>query len=290
MEIKENSLVNLQGKTVMVTGATNGIGKEAATTFAKGGAEVIIIGRNPALTVSTVAEIKEKTGNQKVDHYIADLSSQTDIRRVAAEFLSSGRPLHILLNNAGAYIMNRQKSVDGIEMTWALNHLGYFLLTELLLDRIKESSPARIVNVSSGAHIGIGKLDFDKIENGDGYKGFKAYRASKLANILFTRELANRIKDNGITVNCLHPGFVASQFGKSGAFFKFMFIFLRPFQRSIEKGASTSIYLCTSPEVEGVTGEYFADCKLAKSSAYAQNDEAAKHLWELSERMVNRIK
>jgi NAD(P)-dependent dehydrogenase (short-subunit alcohol dehydrogenase family) len=236
MEIKETSLMNLQGKTVMVSGATNGIGKEAAMTFANMGAEVVIIGRNKALTESTVAEIKEKTGNQKVDQYIADLSSQSDIRRVAAEFLSSGRPLHVLLNNAGAYITNDQKSVDGIEMTWALNHLGYFLLTELLLDRMKGSAPARIVNVSSGAHKGIGKFDLEKIESGGGYKGFKAYSASKLANILFTMELANCIQGKGISVNCLHPGFVASQFGKSGPFFKFIFIFLRPFLRSRGQG------------------------------------------------------
>jgi len=279
--------VNLNGKTALITGATSGIGKEAAMSLAKAGAELVIVGRNKALTEVTAQEIKSKTGNQKVDFLLGDLSSQADVRRIAKEFLNSGLPLHILLNNAGAIFPDFKESADGIEMTWALNHLGYFLLTNLLLDRIRKSGPARIVNVSSNAHIAIRKMNFNNPEFRGNYRAFQAYGHSKLANILFTRELAQRLQDTGITANCLHPGFVASSFAKSFRYFRNLAFLIRLFQISVAKGAKTSVYLCASPEVEKVTGEYFAHCKIARSTAPGRNIEAAKQLWQLSEKMVS---
>lgn len=278
---------NLQGKTALVTGATNGIGKEAATALAAAGADVVIVGRNRALTEASAAEIKRITNNPRVDYLVGDLSSQAEVRRVAAEFLAFNRPLHILLNNAGALFPERLESADGIEMTWALNHLGYFLLTELLLDRIKQSAPARIVNVASAAHQGARNgISFDDVQFRHKYSSLGAYAQSKLANILFTRELAQHLQGSGVTVNCVHPGFVASRFGHADALHSVLMTLLRPFQRSIGKGARTSIYLCTAPEVANISGEYFADCKIARSTRCAQDAAAAKRLWALSEEMT----
>lgn len=280
---------SLLGKTAIVTGATNGIGKAAALALAEMGAEVVLIARNGTLVQQTVTEIKHETGNQKIDFLVADLSSQAEVRRVAAEYLASGRPLHILLNNAGALFTERQLSADGIEMTFALNHLGYFLLTELLLDRIKQSAPARIVNVASAAHeAATGGMNFDDLQYAKKYSAMATYGQSKLANILFTRELARRLSGTQVTVNCLHPGFVATRFGHGTALMGFIMTLLRPFQRSIDKGARTSIYLCSSPEVENISGEYFADCKIAKAKPYALDDAAAQKLWGISEQMTER--
>lgn len=282
-----NTSNSLLGKTAVVTGATNGIGKAAAVALAEMGAEVVLIARNRALLQQTAEQIKFETGNQKIDFLVADLSSQVDVRRVAAEFLASGRPLHILLNNAGALFNDRQVSVDGIEMTFALNHLGYFLLTELLLDRIRQSAPARIVNVASRAHESAQNgMNFDDLQFTNKYSALQAYGQSKLANILFTRELAQRLRGRQVMVNCLHPGFVATRFGHGTKIMGFIMSLLRPFQRSIDKGARTSIYLCSSPEVENVSGEYFVDCKIVQPNPYAKDDAAAKQLWEVSEQMT----
>jgi NAD(P)-dependent dehydrogenase (short-subunit alcohol dehydrogenase family) len=279
--------IDLHGKTALVSGATNGIGKEAATALAAAGADLVIIGRNRALTETTAAEIKRATGNERVDYLVADLSSQIEVRRVAAEFLASGRPLHILLNNAGALFPHFTESTDGIEMTWALNHLGYFLLTHLLLERIRQSGPARIVNVASAAHRGARDgINFDDIQFRKKYSALIAYAQSKLANILFTRELAHRLQGSNVSANCLHPGFVASRFGHANPFYGFCMSLLRPFQRSVAKGAQTSIYLCASPAVATISGEYFADCKIAKTSEYANDAAAAKRLWQLSKQMT----
>lgn len=280
--------VSLRGKTALVTGATNGIGKEAAIAFAAAGAEVVIVGRNPTLVEATVAEIIRSTGNPKVDGLVGDLSSQTGVRRVAAEFLASGRPLHILLNNAGALVTRFQESADGIEMTWALNHLGYFLLTHLLLERIRQSGAARIVNVSSVAHwFALNGIHFGDPQYRSCYIGYLAYAQSKLANILFTRELARRLAGSPVTVNAAHPGIVASQFGQQSASFRLFSRLLRRFRRSVQRGAETSIYLCTSPEVAGISGEYFADCRIAATSYWARSEAVARRLWELSARMTN---
>lgn len=278
---------DLTGKTALITGATNGIGKAAAAALAAMGAEVVLVGRNRALTESTVAELKRATGNEKIDHLVADLSVQAEVRKLAADFLNSGRPLHILLNNAGAIFPTRSESIDGIEMTFALNHMGYFLLTELLLERLRQSAPARIVNVASAAHRAARHgIDFDDLECRRNYAPFGAYGQSKLANILFTRELARRIKGSGITVNCLHPGFVATRFAHANTFFNIAMLLLRPFQRSIASGSRTSIYLCAAPEVADISGEYFADCKIAVPTQYGRDDAAAKKLWDISERMA----
>ncbi len=281
---------DLTGKTAMITGATNGIGKAAALALAGMGAELVLICRNRALAESTVAEIKQVTGNSKIEFLTADLSVQADVRKVAAEFLASDRPLHILLNNAGAVFQQRTESIDGIEMTFALNHLGYFLLTELLLERLRHSAPARIVNVSSMAHKSAHDgINFDDIERKKSYSAFGAYGQSKLANILFTRELAQRLADSNVTVNCLHPGFVATRFGRGNPLFNIVLTLMRPLQRSIDKGSQTSIYLCASPEVAAISGEYFADCKIARTTSHARDDKTAKKLWELSERMVGMV-
>lgn len=278
----------LHGKTALVTGATHGIGKAAAIALADMGAEVVLVGRNRALTERVAAQIKRDTGNPHVDFLLADLSSQREVRRVAAEFLASGRPLHVLLNNAGAMFTSRQVSADGIEMTFALNHLGYFLLTGLLLDRLKASAPARIVNVASRAHENATNgMDFDDPQFArKKYSTVGAYSQSKLANILFTRELAKRLQGTQVTANCLHPGFVATHFGHGTPLSSLIMTLLRPFQRSIEKGSRTSIYLCSSPEVEHVTGEYYSDCKIVQPKPYAQDDAAAQRLWVLSEQLV----
>lgn len=276
----------LNNKTVLITGATGGIGKETAKALALEGAEVIIVGRNEEKTIKTVDEIKKFSNNKKIDFLIGDLSSQEDVRKVAQQFLNSGKPLHILVNNVGQYFPKFMESVDGIEMTFALNHLSYFLLTNLLLERIIESGNGRIINVSSVAHKFF-KLNFDDLECRKFYIGFVAYCKSKLANILFTRELSKKLKNTKVTVNALHPGVVATSFGKMSWWYDLFFNTIgRPFQLSPEKGAKTTIYLCTSPDVEGITGEYFVKCKIAPVSKFAKNDEAAKKLWEISEKMT----
>ena len=277
---------DLKNRVAIVTGGTGGIGREAARSLAAAGAEVVLVGRNRQRTESAVNEIKTITGNQKVDFLIGDLSSRSDVSRVAEEFLATKRPLNILLNNAGAIFPSYRESVDGIEMTWALNHLAYFQLTNLLLDRLKESRPARIVSVASAAHYGVKGINWDNPEFRGNYSAYKAYGQSKLANILFTRELARRLRGTGVTANSLHPGFVATSFGHASRLYNAVMVFARPFQRSVEKGAKTSIYLCTSPEVETVSGEYFVDSRIAECSQYARDDEAARRLWEISEKMV----
>lgn len=281
------SQVDLRGKTAVITGASNGLGKAAAFALARMGAALVLICRNRALAESTVAQIARETSNQQVDYLIADLSSQAEIRAVAAELLAGGRPLHILLNNAGALFPERTLSVDGIEMTFALNHLGYFLLTHLLLDRLRQSGAARIVNVASRAHQGARRgLPFDDLQGERHYSAFAAYGQSKLANILFTRELARRLQGTGITANALHPGFVATRFAHANPLYTFFMTLARPLQRSIDKGSRTLIYLCAAPEVEGVSGEYFSDCRVVSPSRQAQDDGAARRLWELSAAMV----
>lgn len=281
--------ISLAGKVAMVTGGTNGIGKETARALAAMGAKVIVVGRNRALAEKTVAEIRNSnsTGNQEVTFMLADLSSQVDIRKLATEFLATQSPLHILLNNAGALFLSRQVSPDGLEMTFALNHLGYFLLTQLLLPKLIESAPARIVNVASRAHkFASAGIRFDDLQMEKAYSAMTVYGHSKLANILFTRELARRLEGTGVTANCLHPGFVASRFGKGNALATFGMSLLRPFQISIPRGAKTPIYLCSSPEVEHVSGAYFDNQRAVSPSAAAQDDESARKLWAVSESLV----
>ena len=206
-------MMTMQGKVCLITGGTSGIGKSTAHELARMGATVVIVGRNAQKTSQVVEEIRAASGNNTVDSLLADLSSQQEVRRLANEFESKYSHLHVLLNNAGAVFMRRQLSVDGIEMTFALDHLACFLLTNLLLDKIKASAPARIINVSSGAHTS-GKIEFDNLQGERDYSP-RAYDNSKLANILFTMELARRLEGTGVTVNALHPGFAATGFGKT---------------------------------------------------------------------------
>jgi NAD(P)-dependent dehydrogenase (short-subunit alcohol dehydrogenase family) len=280
-------MMSIQGKICLITGGTNGIGKVTAQALAQMGATVVIVGRNAEKTAQVVEEIRAASGNKNVDFLLADLSSQQEVRRLAAEFKSKYSRLHVLLNNAGAVFMQRQLSVDGIEMTFALNHLAYFLLTNLLLDTIKASAPARIINVSSDAHTS-GKIEFDNLQGERSYNS-KAYGNSKLANILFTVELARRLEGTGVTVNALHPGFVATGFGKNnpGLLMKLIRAAVPLIARSPEKGAETSIYLATSVNAEGVTGKYFYDSHAIPAAAQATEMAVARRLWDVSAEMVD---
>src|SRR5687768_15898940 len=277
----------IQGKICLITGATNGIGKATVQSLANMGATVVIVGRNAPKTAQLVEEIRAASGNKNVDSLLADLSSQQEVRRLAGEFKSKYSHLHVLLNNVGAVFMRRQRSVDGIEMTFALNHLASFLLTNLLLDMIKASAPARIINVSSGAHTS-GKIEFDNLQ-GERQYGPRAYDNSKLANILFTMELARRLAGTDVTVNALHPGFVATGFAKNnGKVIAALVSLITPLiARSPAKGAKTSIYLASSPSVQGITGEYFFDSQVIPAAPQATDMVVARKLWDVSAEIVH---
>lgn len=277
----------MAGKVCVITGATSGIGEATAFALAGKGAETVIISRNEEKCKNTTARIKEETGNQDGTYFVADLSSQTQIRQVAVDYQKNYQRLDVLVNNAGAFFWSRKESVDGIEMSFALNHLNYFLLTNALLDTIKESAPSRIINVSSGAHRGQ-KMDFEDINLTNSYQAMKAYGRSKLANVLFTYELSRRLEGTGVTVNAVHPGFVDTNFAREGqSLLRFLMPLTQLFARSPEKGAETVIYLASSPEVEGVTGKYFKDKEPIKSSPESYDRQAARRLWEISAAMVD---
>src|SRR6266545_6339542 len=277
----------MNGKICLITGGTNGIGKSTAQGLARMGATVVIVGRNAQKTSQVVEEIRAASGNKNVDSLLADLSSQQDIRHLAIEFKSKYSQLHVLLNNAGAVFMKRQLSVEGIEMTFAVNHLASFLLTDLLLDTIKASAPARIINVSSDVHAS-GKIEFDNLQGERAYSP-KAYDNSKLANILFTMELAHHLEGTGVTVNALYPGFVATGFAKNNGrvIAALVSIFAPLVARSPAKGAETSIYLASSPSVEGMTGKYFYDSHVIPAAPQATDMVVARQLWDVSAKMVH---
>jgi retinol dehydrogenase 12 len=285
--LKEKLEHRMNGKICLVTGGTNGIGKATAQELARMGAMVIIVGRDAQKTSQAVKEIRAASGNPRVGSMLADLSSEQEVRRLADEFKSKYSHLHVLINNAGAVFMQRQLSVDGIEMTFALNHLAYFLLTNLLLDTLKASAPARIINVSSDAHTS-GKIEFDNLQGERNYSP-KAYDNSKLANILFTMELAHRLEGTGVTVNALHPGFVATGFAKNNGkvIAALVSIFAPLVARSPANGAETSIYLASSPSVEGITGKYFYDSHMIPAAPQATNMMVARKLWDVSAEMVH---
>ena len=277
----------MKNKTVIVTGANSGIGYITALEIAKLGAKVVLVCRNKAKGEQAQQQIKEKANNQSVFLKIADLSSLKEIRRVAEEIKQEYPVIDVLVNNAGVIISERQLSADGIEMTWATNHLGYFLLTNLLLDNLKAASAARIVNVASQASW-LGTIQWEDINFSKNYGAMGAYAQSKLANIMFTNELANRLKGTKITTNAVHPGAVGTNFGRNMTGFMGRVIkWFGNFMRTPEKGAETSIWLAVSPEMEGVTGKYFADKKPIKAKAIAYQPDALKRLWELSEKMTN---
>ncbi|GAC1468564.1 MAG: SDR family oxidoreductase [Isosphaeraceae bacterium] len=277
----------MNGKTCLVTGATSGIGEVASEELARRGAKVVLVGRDRERCEATARRIQQSTNNPDIDWMLADLSSHAEVRRLAGEIQARCPRLDVLINNAGALYAPRRESVDGIEMTWALNHLGYFLLTTLLLDTLKASAPARIVNVASGAHRMVPGIDFDDPEGKKRYKPFRIYGQSKLANILFTYELARRLEGTGVTANCLHPGFVATSFtnGK-GWLYWVMKQASNLMAISPQEGARTTVYLATSPEVEGITGKYFDKCKQAQSSPASLDVAASRRLWQLSEEMT----
>ncbi|MES2591314.1 MAG: SDR family oxidoreductase [Bacteroidota bacterium] len=278
----------MQNKNVLITGATAGIGLETAKVLAKKGANIYIVARNTDKAKSAVEEIKSQNKNSTVDYFIADLSSQKEVRRLAEEVNAKLQKLDVLINNAGGVFQQKQYSVDNIEMTFATNHLSYFLLTNLLLDLLKKSTPARIVNVASDSHY-RGKMDINDLGLNANYGGLKAYEQSKLANVLFTLELAERLKDSGITVNVLHPGRVKTDIGlkNTGVLYKLAWNFFKVFSSvSIEKGAETSIFLAHSENVKDVSGKYFSDCKPKMYSRYAETAGLKEKLWDSSEKLT----
>lgn len=281
----------MERKVVLITGATDGLGKAAALALAKQGATVVIVGRDPAKTRATAGEIKEQSGTPSADGLVADLSSMAEVRRLANELRQGYSRLDVLINNAGAIFARRQATVDGYERTFALNHLSQFLLTNLLLDILGAGAPSRIINVSSQAHEG-GAIDFDDLqgERSYGIGGGRAYSRSKLANIMFTYELARRLAGAGVTANALHPGTVATRFGENNG--GMMRLGMRMFHRfaiSAEEGADTIIYLASSPEVEGVTGRYWEKRRPIRSSPASYDEGAQKRLWDVSAQMTGLV-
>lgn len=268
--------MDMTGRICLVTGATDGIGKVTAFELARAGATVIGVGRNPDKIRAALDEIGRTRGS--LEFLTADLSSQAEIRALAEEFRRQYDRLHVLVNNAGALYTDYRESVDGIELTFALNHLSYFLLTHLLLDTIRASAPARIINVSSDAHFRSG-LDFDDLGHRRNYDGWTAYEASKLANILFTYELARRLEGSGVTVNAVHPGWVNSNFQVAAGLSQ-----RGPLTN--EEGADTQLWLATSDEVEGLTGKFFVRRQDTRSSEVSYDEAVAKRLWDVSAEMT----
>ena len=275
-------MTDMNGKVCLVTGATDGIGKVSARVLAEKGAKVIIVGRNPEKSATVLAELKSSSGNENIDLLMADLAVMQEVRDLAEQVISHYDRLDVLLNNAGGYFAKHELTSDGLERTFALNHMSYFLLTNKLMELLKSSAPARIVNVSSGAHYGV-DMDFENLNGEQEYKAWKAYQKSKLANVLFTYELLKKVPAD-ITVNCLHPGFVATNFGHNiGGFFgPVLKIAQRISAIDPEEGAKTSIFLCSAPEVKGVSGKYFYKCQPKTSSRESRNMDTGKRLWQIS--------
>lgn len=284
--------VSVEEKVFLVTGATDGIGRETARALAEMGGQVVVHGRNATKTAQTVAAIKAETGNGAVSSLLADFASLGAVWEMATGFRKQHGRLDVLVNNAGAMFISRQETADGFEKTFQVNHLAPFLLTNLLLDTLQQTATvageARVVNVSSDAHQGK-QLDFDDLQNRRSYRGMDAYGQSKLANLYFTYELARRLAGTAITANALHPGFVATNIGADnfpllGGLVRRVINLFTP--RDAVKGAETSIYLATSPAVRGVTEKYFVDCKPVPSSPASRDEAAAERLWARSAEMV----
>ena len=273
----------MKGKVVLITGATSGIGKEAAVALAEMGATVVAVGRNKERSKAAVDEIRSRSGSSSVELLLADLSRQSEVRDLAARFLEKHDALHVLINNAGFATRTRELTVDGIESQWAVNYLAPYLLTSLLLDCMRRSAPARIINISATAHA-WGELDFDDMEMKDNYKGIKMYARTKTALNSFTFELARRLKKADITVNCLHPGVVRTNFPAT-ALFPMATIF-RIFFMSPQKGAKSTVYLASSPEVEGASGLYYVGMKRANASENSRDASKATKLFELTANQV----
>ena len=276
----------MAGRTVLVTGGTGGIGKATALGLAAMGARVAVTGREPARAHAAAREIRAAHGGQ-VETFVADLSSQAEVRRLAEEVQHSLRRIDVLINNVGGYWNTRRVTVDGLEHTFALNHLAPFLLTGLLLERLKQSGHARVVTVASHAHA-QGRIDFDDLQGERSYSGARAYNQSKLANVLFTYELARRLDTTGVTANTLHPGVVNTAFGAEdpAAVQRWLVPILRPFMKSPAQGGATSIHLAAAPELQRVTGEYFAGARVRQSSPRSHDTSTAARLWRVSNHLV----
>ena len=278
----------MEGKTCLITGGSSGIGFEAARELARLGATVVIASRSAAKTAAAVARIVEETGNRRVSHLAADLSSQADVRRLAGQAREQLPRLDVLVNNAGAVFLSKRRSVDGIEMTFALNHLGHFLLTTLLLDLLKDSAPARVVNVSSSYHRSVDNLSVEDLPDPDHSGRHRAYARSKLCNLLFTYELARRLEGSGVTVNAMHPGLVRTNMARNNGLLGLAInavvgvLGIDPW-----KAAQEVVYLATSPEVKGATGQYFVAGRPVPSSALSCDAGLASGLWDLSERLTD---
>jgi retinol dehydrogenase 14 len=279
---------SMTGKTVLITGATGGIGRAAAIGLASMGARVGITGRDRARAERAAAAIALESGNPAVDVFVADMSSQAEVRRLAGEVLSAYPRLDVLLNNVGGFWAHRHVTADGLEHTFALNHLAPFLMTSLLLERLMASAPVRVVTVPSAGAQGMGKIDFDDLMGERKYSGQRAYSQSKLANVMFTYELARRLEGTGVTATVLHPGVTRTAFGAEDSTHAMAPIIaaLRPFMRSPERGADTTVYLASFPDVESVTGRYFANRKAKKSHKSSYDTATTARLWQFSADLV----
>lgn len=277
---------SMAGKTVLITGGTGGIGKATALSLAALGARVAITGRDADRAARAAEEIRQ-VASAPVDVFVADLSSQQEVRRLAGEVLQALDCLDVLINNVGGFWNTRRLTVDGLEYTFALNHLAPFLLTNLLLERLQESAPARVVTVSSGAQA-MGRMDFADLQGKLSYSGQRAYNQSKLANVLFTYALASRLAGTGVTANALHPGVVATAFGAEdpGRVQVFLAPLVQRWMKTPEEGARTSVHLASAPELEDVTGQYFANSTAKKSSKRSYSQADADLLWQVSAALV----
>lgn len=283
----------MDGRTVVVTGGNSGIGKATAIALAAAGARTVITARNRQRGEEALADIRRVSGSHEVELAVFDLANLASVRDGAHDILARVDRLDVLVNNAGLVLTDRSETEDGYEATFGINHLGPFLLTRLLIDRLVASAPARIVNVASVAHRSArGGIDFDDLQAHRRYHPMQVYGRSKLANILFTDELSRRLAGTGVTANCLHPGVVATGYGRDGDTSGFLAAGLRviaPVIRSPANGARTSVYLASSPQVAGITGGYFVNCRRRRPSTAARDAQAARRLWTVSERLVSAV-
>ena len=277
----------LEGKTVLITGATGGIGLAAAVAMARQGAHLVLVGRNQTRGLDAISEIRRRAGSDRAEFLRADFSSLAEVRRLALVLVAEDRPLHVLVNNAGTMNTSRKLTIDGFEEMFAVNHLAHFLLTRLLLPRLQACAPSRIVHVASNAHSFCKGMRWHDLSHEREFSAFPAYGHSKLANILFSSELARRLRGSGVTSNALHPGAVATGIGSNnGITGRVVPLLLKPFFRSPARGAATTVYLASAAEIDGVTGKYFYDSKPADPKPWALDTNAAGRLWVTSEKLL----